>query len=661
MNAILSSIILPRAISDFERRYLDRMNRIGLAFFALHLPVFMLIAFLNQTGALLACGLTLAVLSVPGLAYLSLDNPRLVSASYGFTAMLMGGLLVHFGQGPVQIEMHFYFFALLAMLALYGNPMVIIVAAVTVAAHHLLFWLVLPTSVFNYDAPIWVVAVHAGFVVLESVGTIFIARSFFDNVIGLERIVNERTRELDGRNRDLRLVLDNVQQGLVTIGLDGVMAKERSAAVDRWLGTAAEGTTLASQLHHACPDTGEHFEGAWEQVASGVLPAELALDQLPKRMAIGQQQLDLSYTPILAGEELRQVLVVLSDVTNDVARERLEAEQREAVSLFDRVMRDRAGFLEFFAESERQISAIVSGSVEDPVVLKRVIHTLKGNSSLFRVQTIADLCHAMETSLVEDGERPRRELCEELSRRWKSLSATVEALLGNRSHGTIELEHAERLSFVKAVRDNASREQILGMVESWQLEPTRRRLSRIAEQAEGMAVRLDQAELDVKIEHGDLRLDAPGWAPFWSAFVHVVRNAVDHGGQQPAERKAQGKPERSRLTLSTRVERGEFVVEIGDDGAGIDWDAIAKRAQQKGLPHGTRAELVEALFDDGITTKQVANEYSGRGIGMGAAREACRDRNGNVFVHSEPGLGTRIEFRFPKREMAPAPPAQMVA
>jgi hypothetical protein len=110
----------------------------------------------------------------------------------------------------VQIEMHFYFFALLAMLAIFGNPMVIVVAAVTVAVHHLLLWATLPASVFNYAAPLWVVVVHAAFVVLESVATVYIARSFFDNVIGLEKIVHQRTAEIDARNRDMRLVLDNV-------------------------------------------------------------------------------------------------------------------------------------------------------------------------------------------------------------------------------------------------------------------------------------------------------------------------------------------------------------------------------------------------------------------------------------------------------------------
>jgi hypothetical protein len=154
-----------------------------------HVPVFVLLAALNGTGALTALGLTTAVLVGPAVAYRTLENPRSISIVHGVTAMFMGGLLVHFGQGPVQIEMHFYFFALLAMLAVYANPLVIVAATVTVALHHLALWLILPASVFNYQAPLWVVVVHAAFVVLEATATCFIARSFFENVIGLEKII----------------------------------------------------------------------------------------------------------------------------------------------------------------------------------------------------------------------------------------------------------------------------------------------------------------------------------------------------------------------------------------------------------------------------------------------------------------------------------------
>jgi hypothetical protein len=166
MTTLLASIVLPSEISEFERKYLARMNRIALVFFAMHVPIFVVIAWANQTRPALAALLSLAVLAGPAAAYFTLGNPRHVSVVHGIAAMFMGGLLVHFGQGPMQIEMHFYFFALIAMCAVFGNPLVIVAAAVTVALHHLVVWLVLPASVFNYDASVWVVAVHAAFVVL---------------------------------------------------------------------------------------------------------------------------------------------------------------------------------------------------------------------------------------------------------------------------------------------------------------------------------------------------------------------------------------------------------------------------------------------------------------------------------------------------------------
>src|SRR6202042_3083434 len=104
------------------------------------------------------------------------------------TSMFMGGLLVHFGQGPMQIEMHFYFFVSLALLAVYANPLIIIAAATTVALHHLVLYLFLPRSAFNYEASLLAVSVHALFVALESIAACFVARTFFENVGGLEKI-----------------------------------------------------------------------------------------------------------------------------------------------------------------------------------------------------------------------------------------------------------------------------------------------------------------------------------------------------------------------------------------------------------------------------------------------------------------------------------------
>jgi two-component system chemotaxis sensor kinase CheA len=652
MKAIIDTIVLPAAISDFERKYLDRMNRVGFLFFALHLPAFVMVAYFNETGPWLAAVLTAFALVGPALAYRSFESPRHVSVSYGFTAMLMGGLLVHFGQGPVQIEMHFYFFALLAMLALYGNPMVIVVAAVTVALHHLALWWLLPSSVFNYEAPMWVVLVHAAFVVLESVGTIFIARSFFDNVIGLEKIVQARTVEVERRIRDMRLVLDNVQQGLVSVDLDGRMSSERSRVLDGWLGAAAADERLADYIAKRAPVTADALAAGWEQLADGILPTELSLDQLPKSMVVDERHLKLDYTPIHDGDALSKVLVVISDVTSEVARERLEGEQREVIHIFDHVMVDKVGFVEFVEESARHIEAICNERVSCPTTLKRIVHTLKGNAAIFRMTSLAEQCHRIESRLVEDGQRPSEHVRAELEQRWEVLRRSCSTLLGERAATKLEIDDVEHHAVLAALREGRPRPELARMIAAWKLEPTRRRLARVAGQAQRIADRLNKSDLTIEASDADLRLDPQRWAPFWQAFIHVVRNAVDHGIENADDRLRNGKAGAGTLFLGTRRDGDEFVVEIRDDGRGIDWDAIAGRASQCGLDTSSREALLEALFSDAVSTAASVNEFSGRGIGMGAVRAACRELNGKVLVHSNPGDGTSIQFRFPAYEMA---------
>src|ERR1041384_917509 len=112
MKRLLKYLMLPRVVTAFERTYLERMNRIGLVFFWLHIPVFMLIGAANGTFVEAAV-LTTAVAFGPTLGYYALrDRPRVFSSVVGVTAMIMGGVLVDIVQGPLQIEMHFYFFVL---------------------------------------------------------------------------------------------------------------------------------------------------------------------------------------------------------------------------------------------------------------------------------------------------------------------------------------------------------------------------------------------------------------------------------------------------------------------------------------------------------------------------------------------------------------------
>jgi len=637
---------LPAEISDFERSWLARMNRVALGFFWLNLPLFVAVAFFNETGPLLAVVLTGLVLVGPTVALGALDNPRAVSMVHGFTAMCLGGLLVHFGQGPVQIEMHFYFFSLLAVLAMFGNPTVIIVAAVTVTLHHTVVWAIIPRSVFNYDASVWVIAIHAAFVVVESIAACFIARSFFDNVIGLEKLVGQRTQALEQRNQDLRTVLDNVREGLVTVYRDGRLSSERSAVIERWF--PGEATTLRELVEPVDADFAARLEVAWDMLIDGFMPTDVALHQLPRRLVVGDRVLCLQFFVVEACDErVESLLLVISDVTDAERRAQAEARQKEAFAVFHHFLADKSGFLEFFADAQHIVDDLVAEQHGgDVVVAKRLLHTLKGNSALYGMHRLAELVHAIEDGVVETAEPPTRAQLRELRDRWTESRQQLDDLVGERQSG-IELSEEEYLHVLTAIEAGRSPKELSALIRAWRLEPAVARLGRVREQARGIAERVQKPDVEIEVDAGDVRLSAEQFRPFWSSFVHILRNALDHGIEPEEERAARGKAGSGRIRLAATVEDDAFVVTVSDDGRGIDWEAVADKARTMGLAADTEIDLLTALFTDGITTRKSASLLSGRGVGLGAVKEAVEELGGRIQLESSSEVGTRFRFTFP--------------
>jgi two-component system chemotaxis sensor kinase CheA len=382
------------------------------------------------------------------------------------------------------------------------------------------------------------------------------------------------------------------------------------------------------------------------------LPLELNIDQLPKRMVLGDRHFAFAYHPILSGQELSAMLIVISDITSEVARERFESEQREIIHVLERMMNDRLGFLEFLAESHSIVDQVQRAEDHGVLAVKRHLHTLKGNAGIFGLTTIAAACHNLEAKVVETRSLPSKDDRRALHDLWSGFSTKLDTLLGDQSRVTIELGDDEYHAVLSAALRGAPKDELVRMIESWKLEPTAKRLDRISEQAKSIAQRLQKAPLEVRTHAHGLRLPRERWAPFWSAFIHVVRNAVDHGIEEKDERLALGKKPQGILDVSTQLEDGELVIRLSDDGRGIDWARVKACAEGKGLQSRTEKDLVNALLTDGFTTRDSATEFSGRGIGLGAVQRASEERGGQILVSSKPGEGTTIEFRFPIQAMA---------
>lgn len=160
-------------------------------------------------------------------------------------------------------------------------------------------------------------------------------------------------------------------------------------------------------------------------------------------------------------------------------------------------------------------------------------------------------------------------------------------------------------------------------------------------------------EVDLKIAGEETEVDRSVIEHIGDPMVHLIRNSIDHGIESPEERRAKGKPERGVLSISASQKGNQIVIEITDDGKGIDIDKVKRKAVERGLVSAEEAErmtedaAVALIFQAGFSTMDVATELSGRGVGMDVVKTSISKLSGFVEVKTRRGEGTTFRISIP--------------
>jgi two-component system chemotaxis sensor kinase CheA len=158
-------------------------------------------------------------------------------------------------------------------------------------------------------------------------------------------------------------------------------------------------------------------------------------------------------------------------------------------------------------------------------------------------------------------------------------------------------------------------------------------------------------DVDLVISGAETELDKSMVERLSDPLMHLVRNALDHGIEPPSERLLRGKPARGKLQLNAYHETGSIVIEVADDGAGLDRDRILARALQTGLVQPDHSlpdhEVFQLIMEPGFSTALTVTNVSGRGIGMDVVRRNIEALRGSVTIDSSPGHGTFMALRLP--------------
>jgi two-component system, chemotaxis family, sensor kinase CheA len=184
------------------------------------------------------------------------------------------------------------------------------------------------------------------------------------------------------------------------------------------------------------------------------------------------------------------------------------------------------------------------------------------------------------------------------------------------------------------------------------MQPISSAWSRLPRLARDLGLELGK-QVDLQLHGGETELDREMLEVIKDPLLHVVRNAIDHGIEPPAERRARGKPERGTLRLAASHEGGHIALRVADDGRGLDTEAIRAKALALGL--AGEAELAAMapeqvhrfIFHPGFSTARQVSSVSGRGVGMDVVRANVERIGGSLELASEPGRGTGLTVKIP--------------
>jgi two-component system chemotaxis sensor kinase CheA len=159
-------------------------------------------------------------------------------------------------------------------------------------------------------------------------------------------------------------------------------------------------------------------------------------------------------------------------------------------------------------------------------------------------------------------------------------------------------------------------------------------------------------DVEFRIEGKEIELDRSMLDEMGEPVLHLLRNALDHGIESPAEREKAGKPVTAQLTLTAERDRATVLIRVTDDGRGIDQSRVLPRARQMGLVDRatkqlSEEEVIRIISLPGFSTAEKVTDISGRGVGFDIVATKVRSLGGSLEVHTEPGKGTNVSMRLP--------------
>lgn len=598
-------------------------------------------------GGILAMGPIALYLQEPG----AVINRYVNVISQG----LFSALLIHLMGG--RLETHFHVFGSLAFFAFYRDIRVLLTGTLVVAGDHLIRGLFFAESVYGMPDPTnlrWLE--HAGWVVFEDCFLAYTCvRSLYEmKVVAFKRaeveeqksqvevIVEERTQELSEERNSMGVILNNIEQGLFTIERSGLIAQQCSQACDDIFSQNIRG-------HHIV-DLFQDQQAVWddllEMIFSKAKNIESLLGLFPDKLIHNGKNLRLNYRLTQENNVIKSILCVVSDVTVIERLEALHREESRRNSSLIKVLSNKADFVDVMEMVEDLRTK--DFNLEEA---KRRLHTLKGSLAFLECRWLADICHRWETELetATDSRSWLLQAYQELKSEIEHfLSANAKILKITTDQHLVQVGLSSFIDALKYVSSFNPDPKIYSAFDELMMVPLQEELGWMSELFVKTGENLGKSLAAIHFDPSD-RIPTKVYKNLFKSFVHIARNAADHGIEDDILREESGKTELGTMQIKLYDQGENYEIHFKDNGLGIDIKAITEKLLKNNIPvPGTSKEILDCIFSNGFSTKQVQSEVSGRGIGLDAVRNEARKLNGDAFLINHPGEGLTIVVQFKK-------------
>ncbi len=486
----------------------------------------------------------------------------------------------------------------------------------------------------------------------------------------------------------LRNLMDNAGQGFLSFGVDLKVTGEYSAECIMIFNQEIANESIQALLYPDDVQQQVFLKTLFERIfiETDQFLRENFFSLLPEELVLDGSYIHITYKLLNNPLEpaRKEIMLILTDITEKKAMEKRIQEEKNILSMVVQTVTHYQEFIKAVREyrlfAEEELPAILQAELaaEDKLNLVfRSVHTWKGIFGQLGLERLAVNLHNLESELAKvregEGQVSMAALQEcfavcapQALVEWLEAELTLLAgILGDNffsQEETVVVESVRLRQLEEKVQKLLApfqARQLIAELRRLRYKPLKELLSMYPDYIVNMAVNQGKELQPFAITGAECLVDPAQYGSFAKSLIHVFRNAVAHGLEMPDERLAADKEASGRIGCVIEEHDGHIVIEITDDGRGIDNEAIREAAMARGVCSVQVAELLpdeavrKLIFADGFSSAASSNELSGRGVGLAAVQAEVEKLHGYIEVGSQSGQGTVFRFILPRIKEAP--------